>query len=232
MNLDTLKQIYLELIKNYDEVAAIKFVRELNSSNENDILEYHYGLLKYQEPYIDLFYQLRGEFYKHGDEGKAFLLDKINIETDPDLKAEALFILGTMECVEVKPIAISFLKSENYKEQYYGIIVIGWLGKSEDIVILENELTNNKNSELRAYAATALRQIAFSNSRLNKKIAGAYSRAYQSEADEIVRKTIIVCFQDLIKVKFGLRELQTGEITGDLNQAEPKFKKALINYLG
>ncbi|MFD2287259.1 hypothetical protein GJU39_13650 [Pedobacter petrophilus] len=230
MELSNLKQIYYKLLEEYDGVVAIEFVRDLSQLNDYESIDFHYKILKNSEN-IYLFHRIRAGFEKHGEEGKTFLLDKINIETDPDLKAEALFILGTMDCVEVKPIAISFLQSKNYKEQYYGIIVIGWLGKSEDIVILENELTNNKNLELRAYAATALRQIAFSNSRLNKKIAGAYSRAYQSEADEIVRKTIIVCFQDLIKVKFGLRELQTGEITGDLNLAEPKFKKALTNYL-
>ncbi|NTE03127.1 HEAT repeat domain-containing protein [Agrobacterium tumefaciens] len=231
MNLEELKQLYGKLTQQNDEVKLTEFTWGLAKLNDIDALEFHYSLLKNQEN-IYLFYGIRGNFDKHGEAGKEFLLKKIFSETDPDLKAEALFILGGMDCAEIKPVAISFLQSENYKEQYYGIIVIGWIGKSEDIAILENVLTNNGNAELRAYAVTALRQIAFSNSRLNKKVASAYARAYQSEADEIVRKTIIVCFQDLIKVKFGLRELQTGEITGDLNQAEPKFKKALINYLG
>jgi len=230
MNLEELKQLYFKLTQKNDEVKLTEFTWGLAKLNDIDALEFHYSLLKNQEN-IYLFYGIRGNFERHGEVGKEFLLKKIFSETDPDLKAEALFILGTMDCAEIKPVAISFLQSENYKEQYYGIIVIGWIGKSEDISILKNVLTSNGNPELRAYAATALRQIAFSNSRLNKKVAGAYSGAYQSETNEIVRKTIIVCFQDLIKVKFGLRELQTGEITGDLSLAEPKFKNALISYL-
>ncbi|MET4084205.1 hypothetical protein ABIB40_004179 [Pedobacter sp. UYP30] len=230
MTLIELKLEYFALQKNYDEVKMINFIDKLSSTNELQFLEFHYQLLKNRQN-IYLFYEIRGAFERHGDSGKSFLLGKITTEQNSDLKAEALFILGTMDCAEVKPIAVNFLKSESFRDQYYGIIVIGWLGKSEDIPLLENELTKNKNSELRAYAATALRQISFSNARLNKKIAAVYLLAFNSETDETVLRTIIVCFQDLIKMKFGLRETQTGEVTGNLSLALPKFEKALKNYL-
>ena len=114
MILKELKKTYTELQKEYDGVKSINFSRELSKLNDVNTLEFHYNILKNQDN-LDLFYRIRGVFDEHGEAGKEFLLEKIHTEKDPDLKAEALFILGVMECQEVKPIALEFLKSKNYK---------------------------------------------------------------------------------------------------------------------
>lgn len=226
MTINELKEQYNELLLNFDEVKAIHFRRELCKTNENEILEFHYNILKKQDN-KNLFYAIRGCFDKHGELGKKFLLRKINEEKDNDLKAEALFLLGTMDCKEVKPIAIDFLKSNEFKDKYYGIIVLGWLGQNEDISILEKEMMTNSNEELRAYAATSLRQIYFNYSKLKEKILFSYYKALKEELSNEVIINIIACIQDLIRKKFGIKESQEGDISGDAISAKAKAIKYL-----
>ncbi len=228
--LNKLNERYLTARDSDDLSTQLDFIDELLSDNDEDIISFHYSLLKDKSD-IRLFQRFRGNFKKRGDAGKKFLLRKIKAETDLDLKSEALFILGTMKCAEAKPIAIQFLNEDKYDYQYKGIIVIGWLGGKEDVPLLENILRNNKNSELRGYAASALRQIWHSNSKLKKKILRAYYEALENEADDDVNRTIISCTQDMLRKKFGIKESQYGEISGDIAVAKPKAIKALKKEL-
>ncbi|WP_295841484.1 HEAT repeat domain-containing protein [uncultured Apibacter sp.] len=230
MTLNEIKELYTELQKNYDEIKSIELTNELSKLNDINTLEFHYNILKKQDN-LYLFYDVRGIFDEHGEAGKEFLLEKLHTEKDPDLKAEALFILGVMECQEVKPIALEFLKSKNYKQQYYGIIVIGWLGNSEDIPVLEKEMMKNDEHQLRLYAATALRQIFFNHAKLKKKIILAYWNALNTEEDVEVAKAIIACVQDLLKTKLGIRESMTEGMIGNLDIAKPKAIKAINKFL-
>jgi hypothetical protein len=230
MTLDELKKLYDELQKNYDEVKSVELTNELSKLNDLEALEFHYNILKNQDN-LHLFYDVRGVFDEHGEAGKKFLLKKIHTEKDPDLKAEALFILGVMECQEVKPIALEFLKNKKYKEQYYGIIVIGWLGNNEDIPVLEREMMKNEDPQLRLWSVTALRQIFFNHPKLKKKIILAYWEALNKEQDEEVAKAIIACVQDLLKTKLGIRESMMEGMIGDLQLAKPKAIKAINKFL-
>lgn len=237
MDLIKLQSEYENLEKNYDEVRAIDFVENLVETNEIKIIDFHYKLLKNTSS-KELFYEIRGDFYKHGVDGKLFLLDKLKSEMDLDLKAEALFVLGSMDDLEpseiesIKLVANDFISSnDNYKNQYYGIIVLGWIGKKEETSILEKELKNNKNSELRDFAGSALRQIWHNHPRLNKRILKIYNEALKNEAEDQVNRTIIACTQDMLRKKFGIKESQYGEISGDVATAKPKAIKALEKAL-
>ena len=139
-----------ELKKEYQEAkelpSQLNFIEKLLESNDKDIMEYHYSLLKYRE--TDFFYLLRAKFKKRGDVGAQFLLEKLQQEKNNTLKEEALFILGllrkNLNSEEIKILKFNasqfILEKENYLRQYYGIIVLGWIGNEEEIKILENEL--------------------------------------------------------------------------------------------
>jgi len=237
MNVENLKVEYNDLKDHYDEVRAINFVNNLTASNDEKIIEFHFNLLKNKENEY-LFYEVRGDFYKHGEAGKNFLLKKLDTETDSDLKAEALFILGGMNNLEpseinkIKGTAKEFIQDKNsYKKQYYGIIVLGWIGGKDEIPILEKELKSNKNLELRGHAASALRQIWFNHPRLTKKILKIYDEVLKNETDDEVNRTIIACIQDMLRKKFGIKESQYGEISGDVSVAKPKAIKSLEKAL-
>lgn len=225
--LETLNARYLDARDSDDLSIQLDFIDDLLSDNDEEIISFHYSLLKDKSD-IRLFQRFRANFKKRGDVGKNFLLQKINYETDFDLKSEALFILGTMKCAEAKPIAIQFLNEDKYDYQYKGIIVLGWLGGKEEVPLLENTLRNNENSELRGYAASALRQIWHNNSRLKKKMLKVYYETLENEVDDDVNRTIISCTQDMLRKKFGIKESQYGEISGDVAVAKPKAIKALI----
>lgn len=224
--LEALNERYLNARDSDDLSIQLDFIDDLLLDNDEEIISYHYSLLKDKSD-IRLFQRFRGNFKKRGDAGKNFLLQKIKAETDFDLKSEALFILGTMKCAEAKPIAIQFLYEDKYDYQYKGIIVLGWLGEKEEVPLLENILRNNKDSELRGYAASALRQIWYNNSRLKKMILKVYYEALENEIDDDVNRTIISCVQDMLRKKFGIKESQYGEISGDVAVAKPKAIKAL-----
>ncbi len=230
-DLEQLEQEYNQLLHHYDEVKSIEFINELIKHTEKEFLKFHFNTLKDQsnEP---LFYELRGEFYRHGETVKPFLLDKLENEADKSLQAEALFILGTLDDLNdidkeiIKKSAKQFIENyTDYKHQYYGIIVLGWIGGKDEIPILENQMINNDNPELRAIAATAIRQIYFQNKRLSKSILNSYLKALSTETNSHVIGVIIVCIQDIEKRKFGLQELRDGRIKGDVSKAKEKVLK-------
>ncbi len=237
MELEKLKSEYEDLLSNYDEVKATDFVDSLVATNNLEIIGFHYNLLKNNEN-DHLFYEIRADFDKHGEDGKKFLLNKLDTENYPSLKAEALFILGSMDDLEPSEIekivstAKEFIKDkDNSKNQYHGIIVLGWLGGKEEIISLENELNNNNNPELRDHAASALRQIWFNHPRLVKRILKIYDEKLKNETNDEVNRTIIACVQDMLRKKFGIKESQYGEISGDVSIAKPKAIKALEKEL-
>lgn len=237
MDLDELKLEYEKLKENYDEVKSTNFVDELVKVNDNETLDFHYNILTQTENEY-LFHEIRGDFYRHGKKGKSFLLEKLKSERDINLKAEALFILGTLDELSpqeidlIKETAIDFLNNEQgYKTQYYGIIVLGWVGAKEELSILASEMRENQDTQLRGYAATALRQVWYNYSRLKKSILRYYYNALTQEKDNLVNLYVIACVQDLMQKKFGVKENMRGEISGDIEMSKPKAIKALKVFL-
>lgn len=227
MKIEELKEEYKKIVEKYDGVKSIVFSKNLCKSNDIDVLDFHYRILKNQENEL-FFYRIRGCFDKHGEAGEKFLLDKIDTEQDPDLRAEALFLLGTMKCEKTKPVALSFLKHKNRRDRYYGIIVIGWIGNKDDLAILDERLQNEPDDELRGYAATAMRQIWYSKKATDKDILPYLYQALKTEISELTLSMIIVVIQDLLQRKFGLQEIMEEDtIRGDVQKAKEKIIKSL-----
>jgi len=233
INLKQLELEYSYLLEGTSKISITKFVNLLIENSDASIIEFQYNLLKNFDNQ-DLFYALRGEFYRHKEDGKLFLLKRIKVEKDINLKAESLFILGGLDDLTfdeisfIKNIAKGFIKNyTEYKLQYYGIIVIGWIGQKEELPILKNELLNNKYIQLRAYSASALRQVWYQYPRLKKSILKIYYDALTNEVDEKVNLYIVASIQSLLMKKFGIKETLKGEVIGDIDKAKLKAIKAI-----
>ncbi|MCF6348447.1 MAG: HEAT repeat domain-containing protein [Flavobacteriaceae bacterium] len=230
MSLEKLKKKYEMAFKSEDLSLQLDFLDELLENNEDEIILFHYNLLKNKSD-KRFFQYLRADFKKRGQKGESFLLDKIKEETDLELKGEILHILGGMRCASAKPFAKDLLNETDYNSKYKGIIVLGWLGSKEEIPILNRELLKNEIPELRAFAASALRQIWFNHSKLNTNIIRCYYEALQIEQENIVLSTILASTQEVLKKKFGIKESRYGEISGDVDLAKPKALKAIEKFL-
>ncbi len=230
MNLQSIKEMYLKVIKSDDLSFKLDFIDELIKNNNNEIMNYHYDLLK-EKSDKKFFQYIRSSFKKRGSEAELFLLKKIQKEKDLDLKGEVLQILGGMKCEEITPIAIELLSEPVFSLQYKAIIVLGWLGKKEEVLILDKVMNSNKNQDLRGYAASAMRQIWYNNLRLNKSILKCYYNALLGDNSYVLDSTIITCTQDILKKKFGIKESNHGDISGDISIAKPKAIMALEKFL-
>jgi len=230
--MDIRKQ-YNELKNSYDAGKFMEFKSELIKNNSLDYLNFHYSLLKDREN-LNLFYNIRAAFEKRKKVGVDFLIEKIKTEKDEILKSEALFILGLMKCYEIKKEVINlYLTTHYFNVKYNCIVVLGWIGTSlEDIHFLSDIMNNiSENSELRAYAASALRQIWFKNSMFTSNILRAYKSILTKNNDYVIDSTIIACIQDMLRKKFGISESRYGEISGGVEKPKLKAIKAIDNYL-
>lgn len=219
----------LSTSESFDE--TMNFIERLNSNNDNKTLEFHYSLLKDKEN-PDLYYRIRAGLKKRGKRNRniigIFLLRKIKEETNDELRADALQILGGLKIEESLPYAREFIKSENRDFRYRGIIVLGWLGTKKDTLLLADRLFNDPDSQLRGYAATALRQLWSRLPETKEEIVQLLHKALATEQDRVALQFIIVVLQDLLKKKFGLREnIEEAEITGDVRKAKEKALSVL-----
>lgn len=237
MNLKNLKIEYNELLVNYEDVKKINFVNNMSKNNDLDVIAFHYEILSNKDN-LELFYLIRASFKDHNETAKYFLLDKLETEINQKLKAETLFILGTWKPLDesnkekIKKVAIEFIdKKENYTNEYYGIIVLGWIGGKKEISILEKELLSNENEQLRLYSATALRQIFYKQANLKNDILKLYYTSLKIETEEKIVQALIACIQDLVEKKFGIKESMRGVISGNIEKAKPKALKFLEKEL-
>jgi hypothetical protein len=226
------KKQYTELKNDYEKGNIMNFIDEFTKDNSLDNLNYHYSLLKDRDN-IKLFYFIRAAFKKRGKAGVDFLVEKIKTEKDEILKSEAIFILGSMRCYDIKNEVINlFLTANFFNTKDNCIAVLGWIGTSlEDIHFLSGIMNDiSENSELRALAAAALRQIWFNNKTYTLQLLQAYKPVLEKNNDYVIDSTIIACIQDLLKKKFGITESQYGEISGNVEKSKIKAINAIDNY--
>jgi HEAT repeats len=230
-SLDHLKAHYARIADSNGFALHLAFVKELLASNEPDILDFHYELLVKSGHNLDLYQRLCRAFEQRGKIGRDYLLGRIETETNSQIKGDVLHILGKMNAPELIPLAASFLQSPDTIMRYKAIIVLGWNGDINTLLLLDERLLNEPDPELRGYAATAMRQIWYRHPTTELAILGLYQTALQQEENEIVSRLIIASTQTLMKKKLGIKETQNGEISGDIAKAKSKALRALTNYL-
>ncbi|OMQ07912.1 HEAT repeat domain-containing protein [[Flexibacter] sp. ATCC 35103] len=230
MNTTQSLQREYDALKKLDAVTQIEptyeYTKKLLSSNDNEIIDFHYNLLKYKD-IINLYNRIRASFSKRPKEFiEPFLLNKLETEKDLPLKADIIQLLGDIGSLYILPYAKLHIKSEIRDIRYRCIIVIGWVGSKEDLEVLNESLVNEPDDELRGYAATAMRQIWFKKKATSEDILPYLYSAVTKEESEETLSMIIIVIQDLLRIKFGLKEdINEGIIKGDVFKAKAKIIK-------
>ena len=165
-----LQKRYEELKKqNFYDGERIKFIADLGASGE---IEYHYKLIcKDRDEGTNL--NLSGSFYKHDKEGLEFLLEVLNNEKDESLKVFTAYLMSeTLSklrhrdfylefCNRLIPVMISLIETTDNSLRQKIIIALGWIGSSNEIDILTKQMSEDKDSLCRAWAASSLMQMSF-----------------------------------------------------------------------
>ena len=165
-----LQKRYEELKKqNLTDGDRIKFIADLGASEE---IEYHYKLIcKDRDEGTNL--NLSGSFYKHDKEGLEFLLEVLDNEDEENLKVFTAYLLAeTLSklrhrdfylefCNRLIPVIALLIEINDNLLRQKIIIALGWIGSSNEIDILTKQMSEDKDSLCRAWAASSLMQMSF-----------------------------------------------------------------------
>lgn len=192
---EDLQKAYCELEKeNFPVTKRIKFIADLGACKE---IAYHYELIckDWKE---DKKLNIESSFDKHGREGIEFLFEQLSKSEDKKLRvftayliAEILSKLKHKEfyssfCDQLVPILKSLLNINDETLRRKVIIAFGWVGTSEEIDILTQQMFNESDALCRAWSATSLMQMSFH--RVDKeiiceKIKNIFVQAIEREKD-------------------------------------------------
>lgn len=165
-----LQKRYEELKKqNFPDSERIKFIADLGASEE---IEYHYKLIcKDRDEGTNL--NLSGSFYKHDKEGLEFLLEVLDNEDEENLKVFIAYLMAetlsklrhrdfyVLFCNRIIPVMSSLIEIRDDLLRRKVIIALGWIGSSDEIDILTKQMSEDKDSLCRAWAASSLMQMSF-----------------------------------------------------------------------
>jgi len=119
-----------------------------------------------------LYQTVRAEFYKRSNAEK-FVLEKLITESDPDMQANILQILGHLRSQHALNLSCDFLKHDNVRHREVALFVLGWVGGKEDITLLREHMLHEENPHLRITAASAHRQIGWRLPELKNELLGS-----------------------------------------------------------
>jgi hypothetical protein len=225
MEVKLLKEKFEELLKLEDTDDGIfDFKDLLLESDDIDILEYHFSLLsKVDDEYLyrDILYFFSERKDKIVVED--FLYSKYFREKSETIKSDILKVLGDLKSSVARTIALKDINSKSYDLRYSCIIVLGWVGTEEDLIILNNQMLNDPEAKLREYSATAMRQIWYNYPDTREEITGYIYQAALQEKNEEALTGMIITIQDLYRKKFGIKESKYGDISGNVLKAKEKM---------
>lgn len=165
-----LQKRYEELKKqNFPDGERIKFIADLGASEE---IEYHYQLIcTDRDEGTNL--NLSGSFYKHDKEGLEYLFEVLDNEDDENLKVFTVYLMAeTLSklrhrdfyvefCNKLIPVINALIETKDDLLRQKIIIALGWIGSSDEIDILTKQMSEDKDSLCRAWAASSLMQMSF-----------------------------------------------------------------------
>lgn len=165
-----LQKRYEELKKqNFPDGDRIKFIADLGASEE---IEYHYQLIcTDRDEGTNL--NLSGSFYKHDKEGLEYLFEVLDNEKDESIKVFTVYLMAEILsklrhrdfyvefCNRIIPVMSSLIEIRDDLLRRKVIIALGWIGSSDEIDILTKQISEDKDSLCRAWAASGLMQMSF-----------------------------------------------------------------------
>jgi HEAT repeat protein len=201
---------------------------------------YHYDLLLHKDNINkDFFRSLRSRFDEHGEEGKEFLLAKLDNNEDEHFHGEIIFMLGLFRRKypdqRIQAYARKLITSENDYTRNRAVIVLGWVGDENDLKILDSVLSNESNNETRGWSATSMMQMYFRLPQIKDKALEVLQKYLENENDNFVLDCILVSIQVLLNKKKQWRLKDTGWPAKDnkkeqLEKVRLKAAKSLNEY--
>jgi hypothetical protein len=210
-----------------DNIFELK--KELLSSDSEDILEFHYNISNDKSikeglrNMIKSFFSSEIENKRDKQKTAEFLYRKYENESDSMIKADILKTLGHLRVQEARILALNEIKSLNYDLRYSSIIVLGWTGTKKDLPVLNEQMLNDPDGQLRGYSATAMRQIWYNHPKSKDAIAGYICNAAPQEKNTDALTGMIITIQNLYRKKFGIKESTYGDISGNVVEAKEKM---------
>lgn len=234
-----LQKRYEELSQqNFPDGERIKFVADLGSSEE---IEYHYQLIcKDRDEGTNL--NLSGSFYKHDKEGLEYLFTVLDNEKDESLKVFAAYLMAEtisklrhrdfyLEfCSRLIPVMTSLIEIKDALIRQKIIIALGWIGSSDEIDILTKQMSEDKDSLCRAWAASSLMQLSFhgvDKELLQEKTKSCFASVLAAETDLHACGIMIEAAQIL----FGKKWISQSAVEDvDVEKIE-KGRKSAVRFL-
>lgn len=234
-----LQKRYEELKRqNFPDSERIKFVADLGASEE---IEYHYQLIcKDRDEGTNL--NLSGSFYKHDKEGLEFLFTVLDNEKDENLKVFTAYLMAeTLSklrhrdfylefCNRLIPVMISLIEITDNSLRRKVIIALGWIGSSNEIDILTKQMSEDKDSLCRAWAASSLMQMPFhgvDKELLREKTKSCFASVIAAETDLYACGIMIEAAQTL----FGKKWISSSAVEDVDAEKIEKARKSAVRFL-
>lgn len=234
-----LQNRYEELKKqNFPDSERIKFIADLGASEE---IEYHYQLICTDwDEGMNL--NLSGSFYKHDKEGLEYLFEVLHNEDDENLKVFTAYLMAeTLSklrhrdfyvefCNRLIPAMSSLIEIRDDLLRRKVIIALGWIGSSDEIEILTKQMSEDKDSLCRAWAASSLMQMLFhgvEKELLQKKTKACLALAIAKE-DDLYACGIMI---EAAQILFGKKWISSSAVEDmDVEKIE-KARKSAVRFL-
>ena len=233
MSIDALREHYQRVWRadaTHDEEKG--FITALLEEHGRERLDFHFELLRNREHFY-FYCAIRAAFEEHGAVAEPYLVARFREESEPHLRGDALQILGHMRSKNARGLAREAVRDEAVTVRNRGVIVLGWVGTAADVrTVLTERLRHDPAVVVRGNAATAFRQIWYYNRGDRDEAIELLGEALKAEDDETVVCSIVVTLQDIMRRRFGLREV-SGEpgFVGDPVAAKERALQLLNRQL-
>jgi len=234
-----LQKRYEELKKqNFPDGERVKFIADLGASDE---IEYHYKLIcKDRDEGTNL--NLSGSFYKHDKEGLEYLFTVLDNEKEECLKVFAAYLMAetlsklrhrdfyTEFCSRLIPSVTSLIEIKDALLRQKIIISLGWIGSSNEIDILTKQMSEDKDSICRAWAASSLMQMSFhgvDKELLQEKTKSCFASVLAAETDLHACGIMIEAAQIL----FGKKWISSSAVEDVDAEKIEKARKSAVRFL-
>ena len=234
-----LQKRYEELKKqNFPDGERIKFIADLGASEE---IEYHYQLIcTDRDEGTNL--NLSGSFYKHDKEGLEYLFEVLDNEDDENLKVFTVYLMAeTLSklrhrdfyvefCNKLIPVINALIETKDDLLRQKIIIALGWIGSSDEIDILTKQMSEDKDSLCRAWAASSLMQMSFHGVKkelLQESTKECLALAIADE-DDLYACGIMI---EAVQLLFGKKWISSSAVEDVDTEKIEKARKSAVRFL-
>lgn len=222
----------VRLISDSDEAGKISslfsFEKKLLSNNSMEVLEFQYNCLKDISDWR-LYLCCRAGFSKRKKIAEEFILDKIKVEKDTRLIGDCLHILGRLRCEYALSLALSYVHNDSDYIREVCLYVIGWMGDSSCLPLLEDKLINENNLKIKITAGSAMRQIFWRIPDCQDEVLNLLKNVYYSGNTESIKGRLIELISTISGKNLGMKESKNDPdvLIGDIDKAIIKTDKFL-----